>query len=201
MSVRANNVFNKFEDVSRIYEGYFMLTDTASPTPGNYIFDRIAELSSNFEQLQADNYGTFGNKKVAVVGYEGDYTVRVSDTSDLYSATDIDLDATSGTGFADDADKVTISYFLKNLARNRLVPATFSGIQRTDTGAIADVDTHGNQYILHEFKGFFTGASGDRNIGTGIYERVLGFKVISVERSMRTADKTLIPISIEDADE
>ena len=136
------------------------------------MFNQIVELSASANQLTSPHYGTFGKKKLAVIGYESVYTVRVDDTADLYPTDDLDsLDTTS--------ERVSVSYFLDKLTDNELVPARFATVQETDA------DT--NAFIVHEFEGFITAVAPTRNPSTGTWEREFEFEVIETLVSKRQA--------------
>ena len=168
--VNRTDAVNKFENVSRIFKGYFILYDNASTKKG-YVFNRIVDLTSTASQLTASHYGSFGDKKLAVIGYESEYTVRVDDTADLYPTDDIGSSSLSGK------DLVSVSYFLDKMTSNELVPATFATVQETDAT--------GDKYIVNEFEGFVTGAGHTRNTSTGTWEREFTLEVINVIKSNR----------------
>ena len=164
---------NKFDNVARIFKGYFILYDSASTKKG-YVFNRIVDLTATASQLTSPHYGTFGSKKLAVVGFESEYTVLVDDTADLYPTTDF---VGAGTDTPGDKDKVSVSYFLDKLTDNELVPATFATVQETDASS--------DKYVINEFEGFITGAGHTRNTGTGTWEREFTFEVINILKSTR----------------
>ena len=175
---------NVFDDVSRLFKGYFILYDegtTAADDDKGHVFNQIVELSASANQLTSPHYGTFGSKKLAAIGYDSTYTVRVDDTADLYPTTAL---ATLGVGTtaAKATERVTVSYFLKKLTENELVPARFATVQETDA---AD-----NEFIIHEFEGFITGSAPARNTSTGTWEREFEFEVIKITKSVRDDDAT-----------
>ena len=175
----STQVANVFDDVSRLFKGYFILYDEGAdnaPDGGDdkgYVFNQIVDLSASANQLTSPHYGTFGKKKLAAIGYESVYTVRVDDTADLYPTSDI-----VGNTTPDAADRVTVSYFLKKLTENELVPARFATVQETDT----DDD---EKFIIHEFEGFITSSAPARNTSTGTWEREYEFDVIDIIKSVR----------------
>ena len=168
---------NVFDDVSRLFKGYFILYEDQSDDSDGYVFNQIVELSASANQLTSPHYGTFGKKKLAAIGYESVYTVRVDDTADLYPTDDFVEDGAA----APDADKISVSYFLDKLTDNELIPARFATVQEAD-------GPDANRFIIHEFEGFITGSAPARNTGTGTWEREYEFEVIDIIKSIREAD-------------
>ena len=169
MTLTKTNLFSK---VSRIYKGYLTLYDSTAAADTDLdedgvVFDRIAELQHGVEQTNAATYGTFGDKKLATVGYDGDCSVRVAETADLYPTTN-----------ADTTPKFNVSYFLNKLTNLELIPARFSGVAETD-------GTGTEKYIVTVYRGFVIGTRVERNNTLGIYERVFDFDIITVETSIR----------------
>lgn len=175
---------NEFGDVARIFKGKFVLYHNANNTTDGYVFDQLVELSATANQLTSPHYGTRGKKKLAVIGYESAYTVRVDDTADLYPENDVvNVGATPLTA----EEKVSVSYFLNRMANNDLVPAHFSSVEESDS-------TSPEKWIVNEFSGFITGAEHVRNTGTGTFEREYTFDVIDVTQTIRTAaDPSPVP--------
>ena len=176
--VDDNIIANKFADVSRIFKGYFILYEGTASDAKGHVFNRIVDLTATASQLTSPHYGTFGSKKLAVVGFESEYTVLIDDTADLYPTDNI-----VGNTSPDATEQVSVSYFLDKLTDNELVPARFATVQETKS-----IDTE--KYIVNEFNGFVTGAGHTRNTGTGTWEREFTFEVIDVVKSHRIAEPT-----------
>ena len=159
---------NQFINVSRIFKGYFTLYDDpeATTVDDGVVFNRIAELQHGIEQSNAATYGTFGDKKVATIGYDGDCSVRVAETADLYPT----VNAVATPTF-------NVSHFLNKLTKLELVPARFSGIEETDAASA--------QYVVTTYTGFAIGSNVERNNTLGIYERVFNFDIIKIQSSVR----------------
>ena len=85
---------NVFDNVSRLFKGYFILYDESGTDDEGHVFNQIVDLSASANQLTSPHYGTFGKKKLAAIGYESVYTVRVDDTADLYPTNDFVEDGT-----------------------------------------------------------------------------------------------------------
>ena len=180
--VGTTEVANVFDDVSRLFKGYFILYDEGSDADDStddngHVFNQIVELSASSNQLTSPHYGTFGAKKLAAIGYESVYTVRVDDTADLYPTGYV-----IGKAAPTAEERVSVSYFLDKLTKNELIPARFATVQETDA------DTDG--FVIHEFEGFITGSAPARNTGTGTWEREFEFEVINVLVSKRQSTAT-----------
>ena len=155
--------FNKWENVSRIYKGFFQIYIGNTP----YKFLQPVSMEESVKATYAAHYSTDGKKKLASTGYDSTYTITVDNTAELYDTA------------ATPADKKTISYFIDRIFDNEIPIVDFEGVEESDAAT--------NKFIRNRFKGGIVDVSRNRNESTGTYEATLVIDITEKTKVQRTS--------------
>ena len=154
---------NKWENVARIFKGYFQIYVSSTA----YAYQHLVEMREETNANYAVHYSTSGQKKLASVGHDSKYTIRLDDTAELYDTA------------ATPTDTKSISYFVDKILDNSIPEIEFEGVEESDAAA--------NKFIRSRFKGGVVGTNKTRNTTTGTYERELIIKITEKVRVQRMA--------------